>query len=121
MDINDGASVAGESLPILSESAYQTDYQTALARDNLDASTFTYQLPAYQVLAKQSNSQVEQILNLVHTTESMMRPRMLYLHCYQMLVMTSNMLVKMKKLKRKVMMKRTLYLVVNEDMMALLP
>ncbi|KAK1356232.1 hypothetical protein POM88_049488 [Heracleum sosnowskyi] len=55
------------------ERLFQLEYQHELDQVNLDAETFTHPVPAYQVLAEQGNVEAERTLNLVHTTESMMR------------------------------------------------
>ena len=41
----------------------------------MDADTFTHPVSAYQILAEQGNVAAESTLNLVHTTESMLRDK----------------------------------------------
>ncbi|KAK1368061.1 hypothetical protein POM88_034153 [Heracleum sosnowskyi] len=57
------------------ERLIQLDYQNELNQINLDAETFTHPEPAYQILAGQGSVEAERTLNLVHTTESMMRAK----------------------------------------------
>ncbi|KAL8133958.1 hypothetical protein AgCh_009143 [Apium graveolens] len=47
--------------------------QAVIESTSLDAKTFTHPVPAYQLLAEQGNDNVEMMLNLVHTTQSMLR------------------------------------------------
>ncbi|KAL8104610.1 hypothetical protein AgCh_028723 [Apium graveolens] len=42
---------------------------------SLDAEAFTHPVPAYQLLAEHGNDNAERMLNLVHTTQSMMRAK----------------------------------------------
>ena len=64
---------------IAEEDEGDSDFDTKFvdsAQQDLDAISrepqeFTHPIPAYQVLASQSNQQVEQTLGLVHTEQSM--------------------------------------------------
>ena len=42
-----------------------------LAVDHFDASQFAHPIPAYQVMAGQSNVQAEETLGLLHTSEAL--------------------------------------------------
>ena len=44
--------------------------------DNLDASQFAHLIPAYQVMAGQSNVQAEETLGLLHTSEALERAQL---------------------------------------------
>lgn len=57
------------------DSSYQADYQNALDSIDLGADTFTHPDPAIQILAGQGNVEAEKALDLVHTTESMLRAK----------------------------------------------
>lgn len=77
LNVLDAADVAHDTVQYRAErdAAYQDEYRAALDQVNYDPSQFTYYKPTYQLLAEQSNIQVESALNMVHTTESMMRAR----------------------------------------------
>ena len=78
--IKDIGGVEGHVLSTIAEEEEgDSDFDTKfvdLAQEDLDAISrepqeFTHHIPAYQVLARQSNQQVEQTLGLVHTEQSM--------------------------------------------------
>ena len=49
--------------------------QAVIESISLDAEIFTHPVPAYQLLAEQGNDNAERMLNLVHTTQSMLRAK----------------------------------------------
>ena len=49
--------------------------QAVIDSTSLDVETFTHPVPAYQLLAEQGNDNVERMLNLVHTIQSMLRAK----------------------------------------------
>lgn len=116
MDILDAADVARIQTQSVGKAIYQEECQNIIDFIDLDASTFTHLMPAYQVLAEQSNSQAEQHLNLVHTTESMMRAKQAIATLSQELVMMYNFPVKRKTWK----VMQIFNSVVKEEMHALL-
>ena len=74
--IKDSGGVEGPELfPIYEEEEYSEDVKsvdsTHMDMDNIsrEPHEFTHPVPAYQVLASQSNQEAEQILGLVHTEQ----------------------------------------------------
>ena len=57
------------------EKLFQQDYQAVIDSISLDADTFTHPMTAYQLLAAQGNEGAERMLNLVHTSESMLKAK----------------------------------------------
>ena len=57
------------------ERLYQQAYQAEIDSISLDADTFTHPISAYQLLAVQGNEGPERMLNLVHTSESMLKAK----------------------------------------------
>ena len=49
--------------------------QAVIDSTSLDAEAFTHPVPSYQLLAEQGNDNAERMLNLVHTTQSIMRAK----------------------------------------------
>ena len=65
MDVND----------VEKERLFQQDYRAVIDSITLDANTFTHPVSAHQILAEQGNVEAEKTLNLVHTSESMLRDK----------------------------------------------
>ena len=57
------------------ERQFQQHYKAVIDNISLDADTFTHPVSAYQLLAAQGNVEVEQTLNIVHTSESLQRDK----------------------------------------------
>ena len=57
------------------ERLFQQEYRDEIESISLDADTFTHPVSPYQILAEQGNVEAERTLNLVHTSESMLRDK----------------------------------------------
>ena len=57
------------------ERQFQQHYKAVIDNISLDADTFTHPVSAYQLLAAQGNVEAEQTLNIVHTSESLLRDK----------------------------------------------
>ena len=57
------------------ERQFQQHYKVVIDNISLDADTFTHHVSAYQLLAAQGNEEAEKTLNLVHTSESLQRDK----------------------------------------------
>ena len=72
------AAIASESMDVNEaekERLFQQHYKAEIESISLDADTFTHPVSAYQILAAQGNEGAERLLNLVHTTESMLKDK----------------------------------------------